>query len=52
MYVYVLHAYSVYKGLKRALDLLKLELETVVSCHWVVGSEPGFSGRATSILKL
>jgi hypothetical protein len=35
-------------GPKLALDLLELELQTTVSCLWVLRIEPGTSGRATN----
>jgi hypothetical protein len=33
MYMFIPHAYNVYRGQKRVLDLLKWELQTVLSLH-------------------
>lgn len=37
-------------GQKRVLDSLELELQMVVSCHRVLGTEPRSPGRAMSTL--
>jgi hypothetical protein len=38
---------DVYRGQRRVLDFLELELQAVESClMWVFRTEPGFSGRA------
>ena len=59
MYVYVPKDMYVYLmcpetrgGHKRILDPLELELElqAIVSCHVVPGTEPRFSARASSAL--
>lgn len=50
MYVYHLHAWC-YRGQKMALDRLRLELQTVVSCHMDVENESASSRSAASALK-
>ena len=49
MYVYHMQAWC-YRGQKMALDLLELELQTVVSCHMDVENESGSSRSAASAL--
>lgn len=46
MYVCALYEKLTHGGQKRLLDLLKLELQTVVSHHWVLGHKPESSARA------
>ena len=46
--VYVHISTEALQGQKRALG--PLELQVVVSCHVVLGTEPGSSGRAASAL--
>lgn len=41
---------SAHRGQKRASDLLKLQLEMVVTYHVVLGIEPRDSGKAASAL--
>ena len=45
-YVSVYHAYAV----PQEARTLQLELQTVVSCHAMLGIEPGPSGKAASAL--
>ena len=49
MYIICALVYYMYIHV-RVLDHLKLELETVVSCHVGLGIEPESSGRAASVL--
>lgn len=53
MYVFISpHVYSAPGGQKRALYLLELVLQTIVSYMWVLGTEAIFSTRATSLLTI
>lgn len=47
MYMYHVHA-AVCESQKRALDLLKQELQIVVSLLWVLGTEPTSSAESSS----
>lgn len=52
MYMYVLCVSGAPGGQKRVLDLLKLELQTVVrNLIGLLGAESGFSARVESALK-
>lgn len=50
MHICVSCGYSAHGGQKRILDLLRQELQTVVSHHMGAGSCPRTSGRTTSAL--
>lgn len=49
-YTYVDHMPGTRGGKGRALDPLQMELQTVMSHHWVLGMEPWSSARPASAL--
>lgn len=46
----VYHVLGRYKGQKRVLETLELELQVVVSCHVPVGNQMWVLERAASVL--
>lgn len=50
MYFCGSHVCSASRGLKRTSDLLDLELQMVLSCTWVLGTQLGSSARAANVL--